>query len=1158
MSQQHVSPADFIIITALEEERDAVLNRLPGYNKLPPQDNEIRVYYSSDLPVSLSDGSKGAYRLIIMPLFGMGRVEAANAANHAISRWQPRYVILVGIAGGIATRGVMLGDVLIPNQIVDYELQKQTPKGDELRFQVYPTDPKFIGIASNFNSYHWHTVVTAKRPRKGLPKRHIGPIASGDKVIAFGEVLEKYRDKWPMLIGVEMEAAGVAAAAFQAVPAPGFFMVRGVSDLADTRKDSAYVKRWRAYACDVAASYLIALLESGPISLNLPTPQRNIIARLEFVLDGPLSHFNEEEFKAALREVVGPIESVRIVEIKEGSIKISIEGGSEDLTQIVETFQSSEELQRRFAQKTGAEFISYIEGKHKTRLQPERIQDKRLPEGVFNLPRQERLIAKDERAIICINTNPPYFGNAKYGVEDYSFEHAIAPFLHGDWDEFDRFFRLSRKRIARAAGGGALESPLVYSSTEHSGEPKLPDITVLPNLTTKESRGARSPLTVFGCSMGHYYLLPASDPRIQSVYEFQSYGMMVLDCEQGHLELWVAQEGDKIAVSGGCHMALYNLGDDDNPLIILDFQNQQRNMIQRNLASKYGPSLLTYYDDFEIVFVLNHLHINNPDHSAGVRLASPPREKRDQQVRLERRQELELGRHLYEQLTQNPEVIGRFSRLGVYIKQASPEVALQSSKGPPLYFSMPLVEATKKGTDVYRYFFPNAEKARLGASRRKAILMAKPERVREEQGIALAPLNRPLTIVVEGVGDWVEQVYRKLFKKKVSEGKRVSVFYIDDTRWKARPKWADASDPNFDLSSWEVYLDKADPDDFNKYRILLPDVVFVVTPSFTHSSIARWWLGKAPVVFVEQPFDTQVKSLDDLLVNLKQQHDTAILGLDHYLFYAHPIRELKPIIESHLDGALIRVNFYMTDISPINLARIRSMQYGLTLDRLPHLLALLTHFGDVGSIDEIQVLEAGQYRPMVAAGHGRSESVANISPLFYGETYSRLRFTFQDYSGNGHRVPVQAIVGAGLSRDVKYLEVEGRNGNAIRIDFSKSDANRSPDYPWDSLFFILAEGAPLPPGRQARQVSDPYNLHRTLLVLNGPDFYHRLDRSRYDGLIEDLLNGTSNVMASTLSPLQGQQIALAIERTSRAVKESAPWPEYELGTLDPLQLKETH
>src|SRR6266481_5320566 len=62
-----------------------------------------------------------------------------------------------------------------------------------------------------------------------------------------------------------MEAGGAASACFQAKTAPGFLMVRCVSDLADEQKDSATDGKWRPYACEVAAAYAIGLLQSGPV-----------------------------------------------------------------------------------------------------------------------------------------------------------------------------------------------------------------------------------------------------------------------------------------------------------------------------------------------------------------------------------------------------------------------------------------------------------------------------------------------------------------------------------------------------------------------------------------------------------------------------------------------------------------------------------------------------------------------------------------------------------------------------------------------------------------------------------------------------------------------------------------------------------------------------
>lgn len=256
--------ADVVIVTPLVEERDAVLEHLPGYQRLMPSAAETEVYYWADTT---------AGRIAVLPLTGMGRVAGAVATDAAIDRWQPEYVILVGIAGGVADRGVKLGDVLIADQVVDYSLQKVTAEGSEIRWQVFPTDHRLLTVALNLEEEEWQGLSQVDRPgKRGAARRHCGPIASGDQVIAFKETLARYQDPWTKLVGVEMEAGGVAVSSLRAASRPRFFMVRGVSDLADEAKGSTYVKRWRSYACDVAAAFTIALLQTAPLNRTPAVP----------------------------------------------------------------------------------------------------------------------------------------------------------------------------------------------------------------------------------------------------------------------------------------------------------------------------------------------------------------------------------------------------------------------------------------------------------------------------------------------------------------------------------------------------------------------------------------------------------------------------------------------------------------------------------------------------------------------------------------------------------------------------------------------------------------------------------------------------------------------------------------------------------------------
>ena len=274
---------DFLLITALEEELKCLLDRLPGYRKIDPVEDDPHTYYRVAITAIMPSGAEAIYSIIACGIMSMGRVNAAAFASTAIQTFKPRFVILIGIAGGVTESGASLGDILISDQIVDYELQKHEASQDVVRYSVHRTDPRLLGAALNFTDEMWIDSLPY-RPSKGKPRRRVGPIATGDKVVARKKLIDRYRRDWPQLIGVEMEAGGVATAVYQAPSKPGFFMVRSVSDLADEKKDTSDVAKWREYACAVAAAYSIALLRSGPV------PPTEAVAPLDSNLDHAVRH----------------------------------------------------------------------------------------------------------------------------------------------------------------------------------------------------------------------------------------------------------------------------------------------------------------------------------------------------------------------------------------------------------------------------------------------------------------------------------------------------------------------------------------------------------------------------------------------------------------------------------------------------------------------------------------------------------------------------------------------------------------------------------------------------------------------------------------------------------------------------------------------------
>jgi nucleoside phosphorylase len=256
-------PVDFVIIVALEEERDAVLSKLPGHEKLDRDGADVHTYFEAEVVTNRRD--KAVYRVLVTTQAGMGPIQAAITASAVSERWHPDHVLLVGIAGGLKDE-VALGDVMVARAVADYTVGKVREDGlREERWESYPADAGLLHAANAFRS-GWEDHIAESRPAGGMPQRRVGVIASGGDVIASRELLARYHDDQPKLIGVEMEGGGVAAALHHHMTRPRFLMIRGVSDLADGEGNADMKKRWRAYARDVAAAYVIGLLRDGPVS----------------------------------------------------------------------------------------------------------------------------------------------------------------------------------------------------------------------------------------------------------------------------------------------------------------------------------------------------------------------------------------------------------------------------------------------------------------------------------------------------------------------------------------------------------------------------------------------------------------------------------------------------------------------------------------------------------------------------------------------------------------------------------------------------------------------------------------------------------------------------------------------------------------------------
>jgi nucleoside phosphorylase len=251
--------ADAVILTALKEEHDAVANALG--------DCEMQRWRGR----TLYSGQVGALRVLAFPMGGMGNPGSAHAATLVISVWKPAYLVLVGIAGGIRqpSDDLRLGDVLVPDRLVGYESAKIRPEGPELRHEVFRPSWELLQTAQHLEPHDWALSIATTRPDghggRVIPRAFFGPVFSGEKVLADRDAIAGLQEGWSKAIGVEMEGLGVAVASYRG--GPGFLMVKGVSDFADSAKNDA----WHAYAAESAARFAVAALRNAPAQ---PEPER--------------------------------------------------------------------------------------------------------------------------------------------------------------------------------------------------------------------------------------------------------------------------------------------------------------------------------------------------------------------------------------------------------------------------------------------------------------------------------------------------------------------------------------------------------------------------------------------------------------------------------------------------------------------------------------------------------------------------------------------------------------------------------------------------------------------------------------------------------------------------------------------------------------------
>jgi nucleoside phosphorylase/FixJ family two-component response regulator/two-component sensor histidine kinase len=282
---------DIAILVALAEEFDELLSNTYGAIDIFKDPEYGSYYYRFRMGTE-----HGAPIEAVACFIGeMGPDRAGRHMERLLQRWSPKITALVGICGAIHG-DVSLSDVIVSSRVDAYLSSTKAVSTSDGSFEfehrgvVYECDHDLVEEARNFafaykSAYErWRQDCSEKASsllsnhidlltRKGLlshrPRIHVGHLASGPVVSAAASFRAWLQKSNSNTKAIEMEAAGVAAAAAERTKRARFISVRGVSDLADERKtdlDKLYSGALRTLAMSNALALLRMLANVGAFS----------------------------------------------------------------------------------------------------------------------------------------------------------------------------------------------------------------------------------------------------------------------------------------------------------------------------------------------------------------------------------------------------------------------------------------------------------------------------------------------------------------------------------------------------------------------------------------------------------------------------------------------------------------------------------------------------------------------------------------------------------------------------------------------------------------------------------------------------------------------------------------------------------------------------
>ncbi len=231
----------YVALITVTETEEAGLRYIYDDWKELSLDGDTQKYYEASFE---RDGER--FRVVTARQSEMGMTAAGVLTMKMISAFRPRYVIMVGIAAGIAHRNAVdqvYGDVVVPNVVWDYSSGKFVPAHRaSVTFGGLGYIPRPRSIATDKTMLA--AVGRAMKSSENEYHIHIGPMACGTTVVANSEIVEKQvHSQYNTTAALDMESYAVMYAVKEApAPKPKGLVIKSVCDYANEEKSDQYQK----------------------------------------------------------------------------------------------------------------------------------------------------------------------------------------------------------------------------------------------------------------------------------------------------------------------------------------------------------------------------------------------------------------------------------------------------------------------------------------------------------------------------------------------------------------------------------------------------------------------------------------------------------------------------------------------------------------------------------------------------------------------------------------------------------------------------------------------------------------------------------------------------------------------------------------------------